>query len=99
MCFSWFGFDGLELLGGEVVGEEFGGGDLEEPAVEAQGAVGQARGDGRVGVEIFQREQDVFPGGSGDTGVAIGEMLVVLFHQLTDRSGGGDPVAQVRYLC
>ena len=31
---SWFRLDGLELLGGEVVGEEFGGGDLEEPTVE-----------------------------------------------------------------
>ena len=91
--------DGLELLGGEVVGEEFGGGDLEEPAVEAQGAVGNARGDGGVGVEIFQREQDVLPGGGGDAGVAIGEMLVMAVHQFADGRGRGDPIAQMRYLC
>ena len=99
MCFSWFGFDGLELLGGEVVGEEFGGGDLEEPAVEAEGAVGQARGDGWVRVQILQCEQDIFSGGGGDAGVAVGEMLVVVVHQFTDGSGRGDPVAQMRYLC
>jgi hypothetical protein len=37
---SRFGLYGLELLGGEVVGEEFGGGDLEEPAVEARPSKG-----------------------------------------------------------
>jgi hypothetical protein len=50
----------LELARFGIVGEQFGGGDFEEPTVQAQRAVHEPVLHAIIAMEIFQREQDVF---------------------------------------
>jgi len=95
IVFLFFLHEGRELAGFGVVGEEFGGGDFEEPAVEAQGAVGEAVLHAGIAVQIVEAEEDVFFRGGGAAGIEIVEVSVIFFQRFQNGRGEFEPVAQM----
>ena len=79
-----------------VVGEEFGGGDFEEPAVKAQGAVSEAVLHAGIAVEVVEGVENIFLGGGGAAGFVIVEVMVFLFQGVEHGRGELEPITEVR---
>ncbi len=76
----FFRYQGGELARFGVEGEEFGGGDFEEPAMEAQRAVGEAVLHAGIAVEVVEGVENIFFGGGGAAGFMVVEVMVFLFQ-------------------